>query len=175
MLPRHGWSASASYSHAHVVQFGPITGGLFLEDDVLAIADGTRFIPDHDQRHALFATVSYARESRWRVSGAFRFQTGTPVGVDEEDLDQLAGRRGASVVDFESGRVHARATADVQADWTLFHGPRMDMALTGWVTNIGDQTYAFNFGNPFSGTHFGGPRRVGFSVRANVRGRANSP
>ena len=39
--PRHGWSGSLSYSHARVVQFGPVTGGLFLEDEVAAIQDGT--------------------------------------------------------------------------------------------------------------------------------------
>ena len=35
--------------------------------------------------------------------------------------------------------------------------------LTLWMNNVTDQTYAYNFGNPFSGTHFGaGPatRRV---------------
>ena len=51
--PRRGWSGSVSYSHARVVQFGPVTGGLFLEDEVAVIQDGTRFTPDHDQRHAL--------------------------------------------------------------------------------------------------------------------------
>ena len=55
--PRRGWSGSVGYSHARVVQFGPVTGGLFLEDEVAVIQDGTRFTPDHDQRHALAATT----------------------------------------------------------------------------------------------------------------------
>jgi hypothetical protein len=49
--PARSWSGSIGYSHARVIQFGPVTGGLFLEDEVAAIQDGTRFVPDHDQRH----------------------------------------------------------------------------------------------------------------------------
>jgi outer membrane receptor for ferric coprogen and ferric-rhodotorulic acid len=33
------------------------------------------------------------------------------------------------------------------------------------VLNLFDQRYAYNFGNPFSGTHFGAPRTASFSVR----------
>jgi hypothetical protein len=37
------------------------------------------------------------------------------------------------------------------------------------VNNLTNRTYAFNFGNPFSGTHFGSARRVGMSVRVEVK------
>ncbi len=176
MQPHHGWSGTASYSRAKVVQYGPITGGLFLEDEAAVIADGTRFTPDHDQRHALFASASYADDRRhWRAAGAFRYQTGTPVGVDDEGVDELLGRRGSTVVDFESGRVRPRATLDAQVDWVFHRGSRGDLTWTGWITNITNQTYAFNFGNPFSGTHFGSPRRYGVSLRVNLRGATPAP
>ena len=59
-LPRRrGVSGYVSYTNARVVQFGPVTGGLFLEDEVLEIADGTAFTPDHDQRHVGAFGVSY--------------------------------------------------------------------------------------------------------------------
>ena len=125
MAPRRGWSGSVGYSHARVVQFGPVTGGLFLEDEVAAIQDGTRFTPDHDQRHSVVATASYASERRrLRASGAFRYQTGTPVGVDSEDVDALRGRPGSETVDFESGRVKPRAVLDLLASWALTQGGR---------------------------------------------------
>ena len=38
-------SGYVSYTNARVVNFGPVTGGLFLEDEVIEIADGTRFHP----------------------------------------------------------------------------------------------------------------------------------
>ena len=168
--PRHGWSGSLSYSHASVVQFGPVTGGLFLEDEVAVIQAGTRFIPDHDQRHALNATAGYAdAPRRLRASGTFRYQTGTPVGLDEDDADDLHGRPGSETVDFETGRVKPRAVLDLLASWVVTSGGSTDATLTLWMNNVTDQTYAYNFGNPFSGTHFGAGRRIGVSLRLGFR------
>ncbi|MEO7270653.1 MAG: TonB-dependent receptor [Vicinamibacterales bacterium] len=168
--PRRGWSGSLAYSHASVVQFGPVTGGLFLEDEVAAIQDGTRFIPDHDQRHALSSSVSYANAPRrLRASGTFRYQTGTPVGLDQEEVDNLRGRPGSETVDFETGRVKPRAVLDLLASWMVTRGRGTDATVTVWMNNVTDQTYAYNFGNPFSGTHFGAGRRFGVSLRLGFR------
>jgi outer membrane receptor protein involved in Fe transport len=168
--PRAGWSGSVSYSHARVVQFGPVTGGLFLEDEVAAIQDGTRFIPDHDQRHSLVTTASYTIvPRRLRASGSFRYQTGTPVGVDEADVDDVRDRPGSETVDFETGRVKPRAVLDLLASWSLGQVGGTDATVTLWMNNVTDQTYAYNFGNPFSGTHFGARRRIGVSVRLGFR------
>jgi outer membrane receptor protein involved in Fe transport len=170
MTPRRGWSGSASYTYARVVQFGPVTGGLFLEDEVAEIQDGTKFIPDHDQRHGMMATASYHDTRRgWRVAGSFRYQTGTPIGIGDEDADDLDDLPGSDTVDFDSGRVKARAILDLQAEWQVRRSRHADLFVTGWVNNLTNQTYAFNFGNPFSGTHFGSARRVGLSVRVGLK------
>ncbi len=170
MMPRRGWSGSASYTYARVEQFGPVTGGLFLEDEVAEIQDGTKFIPDHDQRHGVFATATYNDSLRgWRVSGAFRYQTGTPVGIGDDDVDDLVDRPGAETVDFASGRVKPRTVVDLQAEWAVRRSERADIFLTGWINNVTNDTYAFNFGNPFSGTHFGSGRRFGMGVRVGVK------
>jgi outer membrane receptor for ferric coprogen and ferric-rhodotorulic acid len=167
MRQRRGWSASAGYTHARVKQFGPITGGLFLEDDYLEIRDGTPFTPDHDQRHGVHGSATYSDEHRrWRISGVIRYQTGTPLEVEEDDIDEILERPGSEVVDVESGRVRPRTIVDVQGGWTFYRGPRTSVSLTAWMTNVFNHTYAFNFGNPFSGTHFGSPRRVGVSLTA---------
>jgi hypothetical protein len=170
MTPRRGWSASASYTYARIVQFGPVTGGLFLEDEVAEIQDGTKFTPDHDQRHGIFATSTYndARHG-WRLSGTFRYQTGTPLGIGDDADDDLDDRPGSETVDFDSGRVKARAIVDVQAEWRVAQTRRADLFITGWVNNLTNRAYAFNFGNPFSGTHFGSARRVGVSVRVGLK------
>ncbi len=172
MRPRAGWSGSASYTHARVEQFGPVTGGLFLEDEYLEIRDGTRFIPDHDQRHAFGGSVTYVDEPRqWRVTAGVRYQTGTPLGVDADDLEGLLDRPGSEVVDVESGRVRPRTIVDAQAAWIFHRGRRSVFSLSAWVTNIASQTYAFNFGNPFSGTHFGAPRRAGVNLTMRFGGQ----
>jgi outer membrane receptor protein involved in Fe transport len=170
---RRGLSGSVAYSHARVVQFGPVTGGLFIEEEVAEIQDGTRFTPDHDQRHALTATTSYAdQRRRLRLSGAFRYQTGTPAGIeadDQDDLDHLRDRPGAETVDFETGRVRPRAVLDVRGEWTVVRAAHGDAILSLWMNNLTNQTYAFNFGNPFSGTHFGAGRRMGMALRVQFR------
>jgi hypothetical protein len=171
--PRRGWSGAVGYSHARVVQFGPVTGGLFLEDEVAVIQDGTRFTPDHDQRHALAVTSTYTNDRRRiRISGNFKYQSGTPVGVDsggDSNLEDLRNRPGSETVDFETGRVKPRAVLDVAATLTLVRGPRTDAALTFWMNNVTNDTYAFNFGNPFSGTHFGSGKRIGLALRVGFR------
>jgi hypothetical protein len=37
------------------------------------------------------------------------------------------------------------------------------------VLNFANQAYALNFGNPFSGTHFGAPRTIRAEVRIGLR------
>ena len=37
------------------------------------------------------------------------------------------------------------------------------------LLNLADARYAFNFGNPFSGTHFGPPRTLRFDLRLKTR------
>jgi outer membrane receptor protein involved in Fe transport len=173
MPPRGRLSGSAAYSHARIAQFGPITGGLFLEDDYLEIQDGSRFTPDHDQRHAFHATATYADLRRnWRVSAMFRYQTGTPMELEIEEGEQdgesedLRERPGVEVADFAAGRVRPRAVADLQATWSFHRGRRAELTAVFYVNNLFDDFYAFNFGNPFSGTHFGSPRRAGLTIRA---------
>jgi hypothetical protein len=171
MMPRRGWSGSASYTYARVEQYGPVTGGLFLEDEVAEIQDGTKFTPDHDQRHGVFATATYNDSARgWRISGAFRYQTGTPIGIDGDDGDdEVIDGPGAETVDFESGRVKPRTVVDLQAEWAAKRSARADVFVTGWINNVFNDTYAFNFGNPFSGTHYGAGRRVGVGVRVALK------
>lgn len=170
-LPRRGrWSGYLSYTNSHVVWFGPINGGLFLEHDVIEIGPGTRFTPDHDQRHVGAAGVSYDDEPRgfW-VAATAQYASGTPLEVDEEDLEELKERPGAELVDFERGRVEPRLVVDVQAGRRLYRGPRLEASARLSVLNLFDRAYAYNFGNPFSGTHFGTGRTVAASLRLAFR------
>ena len=45
----------------------------------------------------------------------------------------------------------------------------MDLSARLSVLNVANQAYAFNFGNPFSGTHFGAGRTMLASLRAAFR------
>jgi outer membrane receptor protein involved in Fe transport len=167
---RQGWSAYASYAHASVTQEGPITGGLFLEDEVIEIGPGTEFTPDHDQRHvAAFGANFDDARTGWAVSATGRYESGTPLEVDEDEIDELIERPGAELADFERGRVRPRQVFDVVASNRLLARPRMSLTLRVGLLNLSGERWAYNFGNPFSGTHFGPGRTLQVGARVEFR------
>lgn len=170
-VPRQqGWSGYLSYGNAHVVQFGPITGGLFLEDEVIDIGPGTRFTPDHDQRHVGAFGVSFDHDgSGTSVSLAGRYESGTPLEVEDDELLELQERPGAELVDFARRRVRPRQVLDASVTHRLVRTARVDVEVRGALLNLTGERWAYNFGNPFSGTHFGPGRTVQAGVRVSMR------
>jgi outer membrane receptor for ferrienterochelin and colicin len=167
---RRGWSAYLSYSNSRVVQFGPVTGGLFLEDEVIEISDGTAFTPDHDQRNVGAAGITYDHaDSGFWVSVGGRYESGTPLEVDEAEIDELMQRPGAELADFERGRVEPRHQIDAMVFKRLVRSRRIEVGMRLAVLNLTGRAWAYNFGNPFSGTHFGPGRTATVSVRATLR------
>jgi outer membrane receptor protein involved in Fe transport len=169
-LPRHnGWSGYANWSAARVRQTGPITGGLFLEDEVEELGPGVEFVPDHDQRFAAGFGLTWEHASGVALSAVGRYETGTPVPQEDDDLEELMERPGADLVDFEAGRVESRTLFSLLATVPLFETDRVRASAGVRVLNLFDARYAYNFGNPFSGTHFGAPRTVAVTLRISFR------
>jgi len=165
-LPRRSsWSGYMNLSVGRVRQNGPITGGLFLEDDIPDVASGEEFIPDHDQLVVGGGGVTWAPAARATISATFRYESGTPIQRSDEDLDELRERPGAELVDFEAGRVKGRAIASMLAEATVWKRGRQSAIVHASVRNLFDRRYAYNFGNPFSGTHFGASRTASLSLR----------
>jgi hypothetical protein len=169
-VPRaRGWSGYANWALSRVVQTGPINGGLFLEDEIEAIGPGVEFAPDHDQRFNAGSGVIWDHRSGLAVSMTARYETGTPVQQDDDDLDELVQQPGAQLVDFENGRVKPRTVVSVLATAPVFTATRVTGTLGLQVLNVFNAAYAYNFGNPFSGTHFGAPRTFAVSLRLLFR------
>jgi hypothetical protein len=168
-MPRYrGWSAYLSYTNSSVVQVGPVNGGLFLEENIIEIGPGTRFTPDHDQRHVAAAGATYQRPARgFSASISAQYQSGTPLEV--EDQADLMERRGAELVDFARGRVRPRTVFDLTLSQVLQRGAHTETSVRLSVLNFTNHVYALNFGNPFSGTHFGAPRTIRAEVRIGLR------
>jgi hypothetical protein len=153
-----------------VVQFGPITGGLFLEDDLIAIGEGTAFTPDHDQRHVGAIGVSYDHGRSglsWSLAG--RYESGTPLEVENDDIDELQQRPGAELVDLVRRRVRPRQLLDLTVAQRLARHSRADIDVQLTMLNVLGHRWAYNFGNPFSGTHFGPGRTMKIGLRAVLR------
>jgi outer membrane receptor for ferrienterochelin and colicins len=173
-LPRtRGWSAYGSYTLSKVEQEGPINGGLFLEDEIGEIGPGTRFTPDHDQRHVASTGVTFQPGSRGLVAAlTARYESGTPIDADDDepdDREELEERPGADRVDFDRGRVTARFVVDLAVSQTVRRGSRAGLTVRASVLNLTNDAYALNFGNPFSGTHFGAPRTFRVDLQLGLR------
>ena len=151
-----------------MTQVGPITGGVFLDHDVADIGPGVAFTPDHDQRVVASGGLTWSG-SRVSVSGVGRFESGTPLELDADEGGDLASRPGADRIDLERGRVRPRTTIALLGTLRLWQGARVAVSVRGAVLNVFDERYAYNFGNPFSGTHFGAPRTASVTVRVETR------
>ena len=161
---RRGWSGYASYGNARILQTGPINGGLFLTDEVIEIGSGTQFIPDQDVRNAVAFGMTYQlkRKGIW-ASLMGRHESGVPLEVDEDEIDELRERPGSDLVNFERARVKPWTVIDLAGGFELFRERRFTLQTQFAVENIANRRFVYNFGNPFSGTHFGHPRL--FSAR----------
>lgn len=163
------WSAYMNASIARVRQRGPLTGGLFLEEDVADIVSGGEFIPDHDQ--VLVASSGWTwtpARSGATLSFTLRHETGTPIESSDDEVEDLRSRPGAETVDFDRRRVAARTVVSVQAEVPIWRHGRRSAVLRAAALNLFDARYAYNFGNPFSGTHFGAPRTLSLAVRLGI-------
>ena len=168
--PGGAWSGYGNVSIGSVTQTGPITGGLFLEEDVADLGPGVEFVPDHDQRVVASAGLTWTGPRGATLSGVVRFESGTPIELDDDaEAEELAGRPGADRVDFDRGRVEPRTVVSLVASVPLWRTAGADLRLSGAVLNLFDARYAYNFGNPFSGTHFGAPRTASVMLRLETR------
>ena len=61
------------------------------------------------------------------------------------------------LVNFERGRVKPWTIIDVAGGFELFSEQRVTVQTQIGVENIANKRFVYNFGNPFSGTHFGHP------------------
>jgi hypothetical protein len=152
-----------------VFQIGPVNGGLFLEEDILEIGPGTKFNPDHDQRNVgSFGVVYHHKTGLWAMFSG-RHESGTPLEVEEDDLEKLMERPGAELVNFERQRVKPRTLFDLSLGKDFRPNDRLTISAQCHVRNLFDRAFAYNFNNPFSGTHFGYPRMWSGGIKFTFR------
>jgi len=83
----------------------------------------------------------------------------------------MGAYKASTLVDFERGRVKPRMIFDMLAGTRLFRSGGNVVSVRAAILNLTGDEFAYNFGNPFSGTHFG-PGRT-FQIGVQVRlGRA---
>ncbi len=166
---RHGFSAYISYTNNRVEETGPLNGGLFLDDNFMEIGPGTRFTPDHDQRNAGSFAISYAgRHGLW-TSFNGRYESGVPLELPDLAPGQLSALPGANLVNFDTGRVKPWLVFGWSGGADLVHNDRFSMGVHLDIQNVANRYFAFNWGNPFSGTHFGYPRLIAGGLKFSFK------
>ena len=159
---RHGWSGYLSYSNSRVTEIGPLNGGLFFTSDFIEIGPGTHFTPDHDQRNVgSFAVIYDAHRRGFRSSFTGRYESGVPIDVPEDQLGRLSTFPGANLVNLSAQRVKPWFVFGWSGGIDLLRRERVIVTAEVDVQNLADHAFVYNFGNPFSGTHFGYPRMIG--------------
>jgi hypothetical protein len=167
---RKGVSGWLSYTNMRLLQTGPLNGGLFLTDEFIEIGPGTRFIPDQDQRNTGAFGVTYRHNrSGLLLSFTGRHESGVPLEVEDDELEELRSAPGAELVNFDRGRVKPRTIFNFSAGVNLFRKERVVCSAQIDILNIADKFFAYNFGNPFEGTHFGYGRRWSGGLRIEFR------
>jgi hypothetical protein len=140
----------------------PITGGLFLEEDVDELLESTDEFPiSQDQRHTLRTQASYRFSERLWAGIAASYNSGLPVEseVDLEEAAQQYGERIVAEVDLENGRVRPSWAVDATAGAILKSGAT-DVRLQIDVRNLTNKLNLINFAGLFSGTALAPPRSV---------------
>jgi outer membrane receptor protein involved in Fe transport len=167
---RKGVSGWLSYTNMRLLQTGPLNGGLFLTDEFIEIGPGIKFIPDQDQRNTGAFGVTYQHHhSGLLLSFTGRHESGVPLEVEEDRLEELKSAPGAELVNFERGRVKPRTIFNFSAGVNLFKREKLSCAAQIDILNIADKFFAYNFGNPFEGTHFGYGRRWSGGLKIEFR------
>jgi hypothetical protein len=95
-----------------------------------------------------------------------RYESGTPLEVDEDNVDELLARPGSELIDLDRGRVRARQVFDVVSGFRLLRRSSGDLNVRAAIMNATGRRFAYNFGNPFSGTHFGPDRTFQIGLQA---------
>jgi len=165
-IPKWGrFSGYASYSYMVGNVWFPVSGGLFLGDDVLsAESDLTGHFPNsQDQRHTVRVRMRYQVLSRLWVAGAAEYGSGLPfvLGAFTDSYQQAVAQYGQAVVDrvdFGRGRVRPSLAIDASVGAQLYKNDRFSAHIQADLTNLNDRLNVIDFGGLFSGNAIAPPR-----------------
>jgi outer membrane receptor protein involved in Fe transport len=160
-------SGFASYSFMRGVAELPVTGGLFLGDEVDLGSPGERVAISQDQRHTLRGRlmVQLPGHAWGAVAGAYDSGLPFEIAGDPASLEGEISPRVLAQVDFDAGRLRPSFTLDASAGWAVGRVGKSRVALQGDVRNLTDELRVINFAGVLSGTALAAPRSFAARVR----------
>jgi hypothetical protein len=165
-IPKWGrLSGYASYSYMVGNVWFPVTGGLFLGDDVLsAETQITGHFPDsQDQRHTVRSRVRYQALPRVWIAGYSEYGSGLPfvLGGFTSFYQQALAQYGQAVVDrvdFAHGRVRPSLAIGASIGAELHKSDHFTMNMQADVADLNNRLNLIDFGGLFSGNAIAPPR-----------------
>ena len=171
-VPR--WGPFSGYlGYANTIGIGqfPISGGLFLDNDDVALLSSTeRFPISQDVRNTARGVARYQIRPRLWTSWSAAYGSGLP----SEDTSQLPPRAflvaqyGAEItrrVNFGRGRVNPSFSVNASAGVDVWRRDKQAATLQLDVMNLTDRLNVINFVGFLSGTAIAPPRSAGIRLR----------
>jgi hypothetical protein len=163
-------SGYLSYSYMVGNVWFPVTGGLFLGDDVgAALSQLSGHFPDsQDQRNTVRTRFQYQVTPRiWLATGLLS-GSGLPFEFAGEQSDALAqyGHAVVSRLNFDRGRVDPSLSIQASLGVDIYKGERINSRFQVDGDNLNNRLNVIDFGGLFSGNAIGPARS--FSLRLNT-------
>jgi hypothetical protein len=167
----HRVSGYVSYSYMVGNAWWPVTGGLFLGNDVNeATTQLTGHFPDsQDQRNTLSMRSKYDINPRLFLAVGASYGSGLPFEFTGDQSEALAeyGPQVISRINFERGRVRPQLSINASLGATLYAHDRVQVTIQADGSNLNNRLNVIDFGGLFSGNAIG-PGRSAF-LRMNAR------
>jgi len=159
-----------SYSYMVGNVWFPVTGGLFLGDDVSdALSQLTGHFPDsQDQRNTVRTRFKYQLVPRVDFAAGASYGSGLPFEYTGDEADALAqyGPAVISRINFARGRILPLLAVNASLGADVYRSERVKMRFQVDGDNLNNRLNVIDFGGLFSGNAIGPARS--FAVRMNT-------
>ena len=168
-IPRWGrFSGFVSYSYIVGAAYFPVTGGLFLGDDVASAAGVGRFWDSQDQRNTVRARFRYDLTHRFWLGVGGEYGSGLPVEFNGDPQDAVAqyGQKVVGRVNLAHGRVSPSLSIDASLGAQLVEHEKLKLSLQVDGTDLNDRLNVIDFAGLFSGNAIAPQRSFSLRLRA---------
>ena len=168
-IPHWGhFSGFVSYSYIVGAAYFPVTGGLFLGDDVAGAAGVGRFWDSQDQRNTVRARFRYDLTPRLWLGVGGEYGSGLPVEFNGDPQDAVAqyGQKVVDRVNLAHGRVRPSLSIDASVGAKLVNREKLKLSLQVDGTDLNNRLNVIDFAGLFSGNAIAPQRSYSIRLRA---------
>ncbi|WP_353071476.1 TonB-dependent receptor [Tunturiibacter gelidoferens] len=164
-------SGYASYSYMVANVWYPVTGGLFLGDDVTAAVTKTagHFPASQDQRNTLRTRFRYQLVPWLWFAAGLSYGSGLPFAYTGDQADALAqyGPQVISRINFDRGRISPMLATDATLGADIHKSDRMIIRFQADGSNLNGRLNVIDFGGLFSGNAIAPGRSFALRLSTN--------